>query len=210
MFKNRSEAGKLLAKLLFQYKNDSPVICAIPRGGVPVANEIARALNAPLNLVFMKKIGHPSNKEYAIGAAGIEDFYISPDENASPIYIKEEVSRVRERLNEMKEKFLKNTKQTDIKNKVVIIVDDGIATGKTIAATISVLRKSFPKKIIVATPVASKHSVNELSEIADQVITITTPDELFAIGSFYENFRQLTDEDVIDILHKRKAVKTAI
>ncbi len=210
IFKDRNVAGKLLARQLLQFKNDSPVICAIPRGGVPVANEIAKALNAPLNLVFIKKIGHPSNKEYAIGAASLEDYYISPDEEVSSEYIKEQLSEVRVRLKEMKEKFLQKSKQTELKNKVVIVVDDGIATGKTITATVSLLRKSFPKKIIVATPVASKHSVNELSGKADQVITVITPKELFAIGSFYENFNQLTDEDVIEILNKRGSVVTAV
>lgn len=209
-FKDRSDAGRLLAPYLLPFKKDLPVICAIPRGGVPVAYEIAKALNLPLNLVFIKKIGHPSNKEYAIGAASLDDYYISPDEDISNVYIKEELSSVRKRLSEMKEIFLKNKKETDLKNKVVIVVDDGIATGKTISATISLLKKSSPKKIIIAVPVASGHSVDELSKKADQVIAVLQPDELHAIGSFYENFNQLNDEEVNELLNKKENIQQTI
>ena len=196
MFKDRLEAGRLLAKHLLQFKKESPIIFAIPRGGVPVAYSVAKALNVDLELIFIKKIGHPDNKEYAIGAAGLNDYYISPGEDVSKTYIEEELLSVRQRLKEMQAKYHSGKTPTNIKGKIVIIVDDGIATGKTIYETISVLKKLEPKLIIVATPVASKHAVKELSRIADEVITLLNPDELFAIGSFYENFQQLSDEDV--------------
>ena len=210
MFKDRSEAGRLLSTHLLKFKSELPIVFAIPRGGVPVAYEIAKALNVSLELILIKKIGHPSNKEYAIGAASINDYFISPGENVSKTYIEEEVSSVRKRLKEMQVKFFTEQTPKNIRDKVVILVDDGIATGKTISETISVLRKLGPKKIIVAAPVASKHSVNELLRQADEVITILNPDELYAIGTFYENFSQVSDEDVIQILKKSEISHIAV
>lgn len=210
IFKDRTEAGKLLANKLLRFKNKAPIVLAIPRGGVPVAYEVANLLHAELSIILIKKIGHPKNKEYAIGAVGTDEYFISPGEEASKSYIEEEVSSIRFRLKEMKEKFMPGKEDTDIKNRIVIVVDDGIATGKTMLVTVSALRKSDPKKIIVAVPVASGHSVIELSQVADEVITVENPNELFAIGSFYESFNQITDEDVIQILNKKELNLAAI
>lgn len=202
MFKDRMEAGRQLAVQLKKYKNEPGVILAIPRGGVPVAYVVAKELGMPMELVLAKKIGHPNNKEYAIGAASLEDYFIVPNEKVSKQYIEEELVRIRSRLNEMSSKFLKNRVPVNLKGKTLIIVDDGIATGNTLIGTVNLLRKEYPKKIVIAVPVASQRAFDKLSNQVDEIVTVLVPNTFHGVGEFYDDFNQVSDEKVGEWMDK--------
>ncbi len=200
MFQNRNQAGKLLAEKLKKYQNTNGVVLAIPRGGVPVAYEIARELNWPLELLLTKKLGHPKNKEYAIGAVGIYDRIVVPHEEVPQSYIESETERVRARLMEMQQKFMQHKQPEPLKDRVVIVVDDGIATGNTMLASVKILRKQQPSAIIVAAPVASWSAVEKLNPEVDKLVLLDVPEEFIGVGRFYDDFSQLTDNEVIEYL----------
>lgn len=201
-FPDRISAGSTLALKLQKYKNTSSVVLGIPRGGIPVAYAVARELNLPLDVVLTKKIGHPMNKEYAIGAASLSDYFIVPHEHVSEEYIHEELKRVRDRLSAMYAGFIGDRTPVSPEGKTVIIVDDGIATGNTLLATIRLIRKNNPLKIVVAVPVAPASAVDKLKADVDELIVLYVPDEFFGVGAFYEDFSQVEDNDVIQYLKK--------
>ena len=209
MFADRIEAGILLAAKLKKYKNEPGIILAVPRGGVPVAYAVATELDFPVEVVLTKKIGHPMNKEYAIGAASLTDYFVEPHENVSDAYIQQELIRIRKRLREMYAKFMGEEKPASLEGKTVIVIDDGIATGNTILSTIQVLRKSNPGKIIIAVPVAAQSAVDKISRVADEVITVITPHIFHGVGAFYKDFSQVSDEEVIFYLNRLKEFKKA-
>lgn len=209
MFKDRIEAGLLLAAKLRKYKNDRGVVLAVPRGGVPVAYAVARELGFPIEVVLTKKIGHPMNKEYAIGAASLTDYFIIPQENVSDAYIQQELKDIRIRLQEMYKKFMGDKEPENLEGKTLIVIDDGIATGNTILGTVEVLRKSRPARIIVGVPVASASAVRKLSKEVDEVVTVIIPETFYGVGAFYEDFSQVSDEEVMFYLDKLRKLKQA-
>jgi len=202
MFRDRLEAGRQLAVKLKKYQYEPGVILVIPRGGVPVAFEVAKEIKMPLELVLTKKIGHPGNKEYAIGAASLYDYFIVPLQNVTTQYIEEELVNIRIRLNEMSRKFIKGKLPIQLKGKTIIIVDDGIATGNTLMGTVNLLKKSNPKKIVIAVPVASKTAFYKLSKEVDEIVALLIPEIFHGVGEFYEDFQQVTDEEVNELLDK--------
>lgn len=202
MFKDRASAGKLLAAELSKYKGQSEVVLAVPRGGIPVAYPIAKELGLPLNIVFTKKIGHPANKEYAIGAASLTDYFVIPQLDVTQDYIQKELKHIRNRLKTMRQKFMGDQKDCTISGKTVIIVDDGVATGNTLLSTVGVIKKGNPSHIVVAVPVASKEAMERLQKEADEVITLLIPESFYGVGAFYKNFNDVTDEEVIFYLNK--------
>lgn len=207
MFLNRIEAGLLLAAKLKKYKNDPGIVLAVPRGGVPVAYAVAKELDFPVEVILTKKIGHPMNKEYAIGAASLTDYFVVPHENVSQEYIEQELQKIRKTLREMDTRFRGNTVPVNLKDKTVIVIDDGIATGNTLMAIIHVLRKSNPGKIIIGVPVASRSAVVKLSEVADEVVAVLIPDKFHGVGAFYEDFEQVSNEEVLAYLTKLRQLK---
>lgn len=207
MFRDRIEAGLLLASKLKKYQNDPGVILAVPRGGVPVAYAVAKELGFPLEVILTKKIGHPMNPEYAIGAASMHDYIVVPHDNVSQDYIDNEVVKIRRKLKEMYVKFMGDKDPEDLKGKTVIVVDDGVATGNTLLGTVDMLRKSDPSKIIVAVPVAPASAVNKLNQVVDEVIVVLVPENFYGVGSFYEDFEQVSDEEVIYYLNKLRELK---
>lgn len=209
MFLNRIDAGLMLAEKLRKYKNDPVIVLAIPRGGVPVAYAVAKELNFPVEVTFTKKIGHPMNKEYAIGAASLSDYFIKPHDDVTQEYIDRELQKVRHSLKEMYTLFMGNTEPADLKDKTVIVIDDGVATGNTLLAIINVLRKRKPARIIIGVPVASRTAVLQLSAVADEVITVLIPDEFHGVGAFYEDFAQVSNEEVLDYLAKLRQLNKA-
>jgi len=209
MFRDRSEAGRLLAEKLRKYQNVPGVLLAVPRGGVPVAYEVAKELNMPLEIVLVKKLGHPLNKEYAIGAVGLKDMFVIPHENVTEFYIQNQVQKIRTRLHEMQKKFMGDKEPQDIEGKTVIIIDDGVATGNTLLATIEILKKQNPKKIVVAAPVVSRSAAHKLTKEADELISLLIPDSFYGVGVFYEDFSQVSDEEVLGYLQKLKEMKHA-
>jgi len=202
MFSNRTKAGKLLAARLLKFANESDLVLAVPRGGVPVAYEVAKELRLPIEIVLSKKIGHPMNKEFAIGAVGLTERYLVPHSEVPAGYIEEETTRIRMRLKEMQQKFMGDKEPEAITGKTVIVIDDGIATGITLIGTIRILRKSNPARIIVAVPVASRSAVEKLSLEVDELIVLRIPKTFPGVGAFYKDFTQVTDEEVLFYLNK--------
>lgn len=209
MFRDRIEAGFLLAGRLKKYKNDPGIVLAVPRGGVPVAYAVARELGFPIEVILTKKIGHPMNKEYAIGAASLTDYFIIPHENVTEEYIEQELQEVRSRLKEMYRRFMGDKEPESLEGKTVIVIDDGIATGNTLMGTVNVLRKSKPGKIVIGVPVASKSAIQKLSNEVDEVIAVIIPEEFFGVGAFYEDFEQVSDEEVMFYLDKLRELRKA-
>jgi len=207
MFPNRLEAGLLLAAKLIKFKNDPGIVLAVPRGGVPVAYVVAIELGFPAEIILTKKIGHPFNKEYAIGAASLTDYFIETHEDVSEAYIQEELQSVRTRLKEMQKRFMGNIAPRNLRGKTVIVIDDGVATGNTLMATVNFLRKSHPGKIIIAVPVASKSAVQKLSAVADEVIAVLVPEEFYGVGRFYKDFEQVSDDEVVFYLDQLRGIR---
>jgi len=199
-----------LAEKLKKYQGQAGVILAVPRGGVPVAYAVAKELGLPLDLVLTKKIGHPMNREYAIGAVSLTDSFVIPHRGVSQFYIDREIKTIRERLKEMYRKFMGDKEPESLAGKTIIVIDDGIATGNTLMGTINMLRKDRPSKIVIAVPVASESAVQKLSEVADELVVVSIPEEFYGVGAFYENFEQVSDEEVIYYLDKwrREIMKT--
>jgi len=203
-FKNRSESGFLLAeKLKGYYKNKDAIVATIPRGGLPVGNIISKQLHIPLAIVLSKKIGHPSNKEYAIGAVTLNERILSDEAHTvSQEYLNEETNRIRALLKERHDKYYGNIKAPSMKNKIVILVDDGVATGHTLMSCIKLIEKQNPAQIIVALPVGPSTTVKKINEIPSvtKTICLLTPNDFFAVGQFYEEFNQVNDNEVIKLL----------
>ncbi len=210
MFRDRIEAGTLLAAKLRKYKNDPGVVLAVPRGGVPVAYAVAKELGFPIEIVLTKKVGHPFNKEYAIGAASLTDYFIIPHENVSEEYIQKELKNIRIRLKEMYKKFMGDREPEKLEGKTVIVIDDGIATGNTMLGTVHLLRKSKPGKVIIGVPVASRSAVRILSKEVDEVVALRIPEEFYGVGAFYEDFGEVSDEEVIFYLDKLRELGKAV
>jgi putative phosphoribosyl transferase len=197
---NREEAAIMLADKLEKYKGQDGVVLAIPRGGAPVAAPIAKKLGMPLEVTLSKKIGHPSNSEFAIGAVSMKGIAVDKRADVPDEYIKQEVQRVRENLKEKYKIFMGNRQHVPLKDKVVIIVDDGIATGKTLQATVELVKTEHPKKIVIAVPVAPYEAIEHFKSMVDEVICLLVPPYFQAVGQFYEVFGQTTDEEVIELL----------
>jgi predicted phosphoribosyltransferase len=209
MFRDRTEAGLVLAEKLKKFKNDPGIVLAVPRGGVPIAYFVARELGFPIEVILTKKIGHPANKEYAIGAASLSDYFIIPHEHVTNDYIQYELIQIRRKLKEMYKKFIGDKEPESLIGKTVIVVDDGVATGNTLLGTIQVLKKSKPGKIIIAVPVASANAVEKLSKEVDEFIAVLVPEEFYGVGAFYENFSQVSDEEVLFYLDKLRELRKA-
>jgi len=201
MFNNREDAALKLAKKLEKYKNTNGVILAIPRGGVPIGFTISKKLNLPLEIILSKKIGHPFNPEYAIGSVTMNNIIINENNNdVSKEYIQKEHLKILNKLKEKYKIFMGEQNQTDLKNKTVIIVDDGIATGNTILAALEDIKQNKPKEIIIATPVAPISVASKISKLVNEFICLELPIEFMAVGQFYNNFSQVSDEEVIDLI----------
>ena len=202
-FSNRSDAGKQLALQLQMYKGREVVVLGIPRGGIPVAAEIASSLQCELEVLLCKKIGHPHQKEYAIGAVTLTDQYIVPHENISPEYLEKEIKKVRHRLINLQLQW-SIPSSLNLTHKIVIITDDGMATGRTMMAALRLLRKYNPLKIILAIPVASASSVQYIQPETDELICLHSPEWFTGVGALYEDFREVTEEEVATILRQSK------
>jgi len=206
-FGNRQEAGRLLAAELADLKPGKPVILALPRGGVPVAAEIARALEAPLDLVMVRKIGAPMQAELAVGAVVDGDTHeIVLNEDivrllgVSERYIEMECNKELQEIERRREKYLGGRPRVDVAGRVAVIVDDGIATGSTMRAALRATRRRKPSWLIVAVPVAPPETVEELRAEADEIRCLLTPEGLGAIGLYYRDFSQVSDSEVKALL----------
>ena len=200
ILKDRTEAGFLLSEKLKKYQDTNSIILAVPRGGVPVGFVISKILHLPLDIVLAKKIGHPSNKEFAIGAVSMDSMILDEHSDIPKKYIDNEIIRLRQQLDEKYGRYMGDRKPLAIENKNVILVDDGIATGNTLLSCITMLRKKNPSKIIVAVPVLPFDTVPLFEKNADELIYLTASKYFRGVGSFYEKFNQVEDEEVTQML----------
>jgi len=213
MFQDRRHAGKLLAEHL-QYVKHMPdvLILGLPRGGIPVAYEVALALEAPLDALLVRKLGVPGQEELAMGAIT----------QGGPVYINKEIvndlqireseiqaaiHRERITLNERNSLYRQGRDAPDMTSKIIVIIDDGLATGATMHAAISLIRLHAPHYIIVAVPVAPRETYEKLSNMVDAVVCLHTPVVFYGVGSFYEDFSQTTDEEVCQLLSDPQLLK---
>lgn len=215
-FRNRRDAGQTLAKWLTGYANRPDVlVLALPRGGVPVGFEVAQALGAPLDVFVVRKLGLPGHEELAMGAIAsggvrvlnsnvVESFGISEKEiNATA----EEEGRELERR---ERDYRDGRPSPEVRGRTVILVDDGIATGSTVRAAIGALRKLGADKIVVATPTIARSTADEMSAEVDELVAVTTPSDFAAVGQWYDDFSQTSDEEVRQLLEKTSRLHPAV
>ena len=204
LLKNRVEAGKQLAQAL-KTASENAIVLAVPRGGVIVGYEVAKALGIPLDVIVTKKIGAPDNPELAIGAVAEDGTFILDDDLVDRLfipkdYIKEEVERQRREIQRRLLRYRGDVPYPSLKNREVIVVDDGVATGSTLKAALRLLRHKGAKTVTVAVPVGPPDTIRELEKLADRVVCLQTPEPFYAIGQFYVDFSQTSDEEVTELL----------
>ena len=205
MFKNRKDAGIQLGKALKHYKNDHPLVIGIPRGGIETAYYVAHELEAPLIPVISRKLGFPMNPEFALGAIAEDgSLFLSPfaksklsDEQLKSIQ-KEEEWEIRRRI----ELLRHNHPLPSFKNRTLIVVDDVIATGATLFATLKLCQKQHPKKLIVAVPISGRESADLLESMVDESLILETPEDFYAVSQGYASFSNLSDEDTLAFIEK--------
>ena len=209
MFENREKAGEALIEKLKACSGPDTIIYALPRGGVPVAAPIAKGLEAPLSLLFVKKICAPGHAELAIGAIvdGVEPIRILHDEviaalHVSDLYVSAESETALNEIERQRGLYSGLYARVTPKDKTVIIVDDGLATGASMEVAIEALKKQSARKIIVAVPVASSETISRFETLADDVVCISVPSQFWSVGEHYSDFPQLSDADVMEVLNE--------
>lgn len=206
IFKDRFEAGALLAQALSKYANDpQAIILGIPRGGVQTGYELAARLNLGLDVILTKKIGYLGNKEFAIGSASLNSVFVDPrftEQMAD--HINQEIIRIRELLTKRYQQYFGDQRPQSLTGKNVIITDDGIATGQTLLCAIDLVRQEKPNKIIVAVPVSAQDSLQKVQQYADEVVCLHAPQDFGFVGKFYQQFTQVPDQEAIDLLQNFK------
>lgn len=210
-FSDRKDAGKQLASALTDFSFKEGMVLAIPRGGVVVGYEIASALNFKLDVIVPRKIGAPDNPELAIGAVTEDGTMILDDSlimylGVSNDYIYQESERQKQEIRRRQNFYRQGVSEPEIKDKNVIVVDDGIATGYTMKAALASVRNRGAATLTVAIPVGPPSTIKELKHQADNIVCLYTPEYFQAIGQFYSDFSQTTDEEVIELLKNRKAL----
>jgi predicted phosphoribosyltransferase len=206
-FRDRADAGRRLAEALARYKDQHPIVLALPRGGVPVAAEVARILDAPVDLILVRKIGVPYQPELAMGAVvdGPEPLVVRNEDIIKIAGVSEtEFGRIRDRelaeIQRRRSRYLGDRPHPEFDGQVVIVIDDGVATGATTRAALRAVRARNPKRLILAVPVAPTDSLQELSDEADDIVCLEDYESFMAIGVYYSDFRQVSDEEVTEIL----------
>ena len=212
MFSDRREAGRQLARRLMKLKSERPIVLALPRGGVPVAFEVAQALEAPLDVVMVRKIGAPSHPELGLGAVvdGADPKLVFNDEviafvDPDPAYLEAEKRRQLEEIERRKRLYRGDRPQPPVEGRLVIVIDDGIATGGTVKAVLRALAAAKPARRVLAVPVAPRESIAALRPEADDIVCLAMPEPFFAVGNYYRDFRQTTDEEVVELLQRAAA-----
>lgn len=210
-FRDRADAGRRLANALAHLRARHPLVLALPRGGVPVAFEVARALDAELDLVFVRKLGAPGHEEFGIGAVvdGAEPQMVLNAETArqagaDAAYIEAEVKRQLAEIERRRAAYMGGRAPIPITGRTVILVDDGIATGGTVKAALRGVRKAAPAYLALAIPVAPAESIAELRRECDELVCLHTPEIFYAVGAHYADFSQTEDDEVVALLARAR------
>ena len=210
LFRDRTDAGRRLAARLTSFRSRDPVVLALPRGGVPVGLEIARALDAPLDVVLVRKIGVPFQPELALGAIVdgdppelVIDTHLKTMLDIPDAYVDEERQRQLVEIGRRRHVYLAGRPAAAVAGRTVIVVDDGIATGSTVRAALRAIRRRRPAHLVLAVPVAPPETIAALRDEVDEIVCLETPALFGAIGQFYADFRQLEDAEVIAALQAR-------
>jgi putative phosphoribosyl transferase len=213
-FLDRRDAGARLAMALERFKEHKPVILALPRGGVPVAFEVARALEAELDLLLVRKIGAPGHRELAIGAVVdgrnpqlVLNREIIAHASPPPGYIEAEQKRELAEIERRRQLYRGAEPPPDLKGRKVIVIDDGIATGATMKAALRGVRQNAPRRLVLAVPVAPPDTLQALAAECDEVVCLSAPEWFHAVGSHYVDFAQTTDEEVVSLLAQAKGLR---
>jgi putative phosphoribosyl transferase len=208
-FRDRKDAGRQLAEQLDRYRDEDPVVLALPRGGVPVGYEVARALKAPLDVFIARKLGAPNQPELGIGAVAQDGTRVLNERVVQKIGVSEEyIERVAAGETAEAERRLKlfrsDRSEPEVRERTAILVDDGIATGVTTRAAIQALHRRNPRRLVLAVPVCAAQTAELLHQEVDELICLETPSDLMAIGLWYQNFEQTSDEEVIELLERAR------
>ena len=216
MFRDRADAGRRLGAMLGRYRDEHPIVVAVPRGGVPVGFEVARALGAPLEIVVVRKLGAPGEPELGIGAVadgGHPETVLNRDvirlAGVPRAYLEREVERQLAEIQRRQTLYRQGREAADLRDCTVILVDDGIATGGSIRAALRSVRRAGARRVILAVPVAPPDTIEALHGEADEIVCVETPENLGAIGEFYLVFSQTGDAEVIRLLGEARAVGAA-
>ena len=209
IFQDRQEAGRLLAERLSRYRDEKPVVLVLPRGGVVVGYEIAHALGTSLDVVVVRKLGTPGQPELALGAIAPGGVYVLNEDVVGWLELSEdEVEQMAsQEAREMERRmrlFRGDRPEPPLKGRTVIVVDDGIATGMTVRAAIEYLQQQEPEHLVLAVPVCAAETAEALRSEVDDLVCLKTPPELLAIGHWYEDFEQVSDEEVVELLERSR------
>jgi len=211
-FRNRAEAGRQLATHLMSFRSCNPVVLALPRGGVPVAFEVAKAFRAPLDLVLVRKIGAPGRPELGLGAVvdGAHPQLVINEDLVAELrvpssYLETEAERQLREIERRRKCYLGDRRPLEVEDRSVIVIDDGIATGGTVRAALQALSRSRPAELVLAVPVAPPDTLAQLRAEADEVVCLLTPDPLYAISLYYDDFTQTSDPEVVTLLHEAQS-----
>ena len=206
-FKNRADAGRQLGAAVHRLRLIDPLVLALPCGGVPVGAEVALALHAPLDLLIVRKIGAPDEPELAVAAIAegdpptvVTDELTCSGTDTDHAYIKHEARTQRREIERRCEVYRHGAARLAVAGRTVVVVDDGIATGTTMRAALKALRRLRPAKVVLAVPVASNHAIYELSKLVDDVVCLSQPDSFRSVGTYYADFHQVDDAEVIALL----------
>ena len=211
IFRDRRDAGRRLAAALAPYRESRPIVLALPRGGVPVGFEVAKALAAPLDVLLVRKIGAPGHEELGLGAVvdGHDPQLVLNEDLVRAVappagYIKAEERRQLAEIERRRQHYVGDRSPIAVEGRTVIVVDDGIATGATVKAALRGLARNRPARLVLAVPVAPADSLEELSAECDELVCLAIPDPFYAVGPHYRNFRQTEDAEVVRLLDEAR------